>query len=98
MNTNMSLYDLYLTPYLTNDSFRININKFIVDKYQKINRFFNYKEYASKSGLYLNYKLLKNKFPSDYNFMFDTYLYPEDKKIIEKKFGNLQLRIIMKYG
>ena len=92
MNTNMSLYDLYLTPYLTNDSFRININKFIVDKYQKINRFFNYKEYASKSGLYLNYKLLKNKFPSDYNFMFDTYLYPEDKKIIEKKFGNYTIK------
>lgn len=39
-----------------------------------------------------NYKLLKNKFTSDYNFMFDTYLYPEDKNLIEKKFGNYTIK------
>ena len=50
-------------PYSIN-----KINCFVVDKYQKINN--NYKEYVSKSLLYHNYKLLENKFHSEFDYMF----------------------------
>ena len=32
------------------------------------------------SLLYRNYKIFKNKFPSDFNCMFESYSYPEEKK------------------
>lgn len=85
LNKNMSLYDLYLTPYYANDTFKYGINQFVVDKYQKINRFFNFEEYVSKSFTYINYKVFKNKFPSDYN-------YTEEKNLIEKKFSNYTIK------
>lgn len=81
LNTKMNFAIIYLMPYSIN-----KINCFVVDKYQKINN--NYKEYVSKSLLYHNYKLLENKFHSEFDYMFETYSYPEDKKIIEKKISN----------
>ena len=50
--------------------------------------FYNYKEYVSKFLLYHNNKLFKNKFPSEFDYMFEEYSYQADKKIIEKKFSN----------
>lgn len=81
LNTKMNFAIIYLMPYSIN-----KINCFVVDKYQKINN--NYKEYVSKSLLYHNYKLLENKFHSEFDYMFEIYSYPEDKKIIEKKISN----------
>ena len=34
---------------------------------------------------------MKNKFPEDYNFMQESYVLPEDKKIIEQKFKDYKL-------
>ena len=31
---------------------------------------------------------MKKKFPNDYNYMFESYFMPKEKKIIEKKFIN----------
>ena len=42
----------------------------------------------SKSSLYENYIKIKEFFPSEYNYMMETYSYPEDKDIINKKFIN----------
>ena len=75
-------------PYSIN-----KINCFVVDKYQKINN--NYKEYVSKSLLYHNYKLLENKFHSEFDYMFETYSYPEDKKISNNTLNkNKELRLV----
>ena len=63
LNTKMNFAIIYLMPYSIN-----KINCFVVDKYQKINN--NYKEYVSKSLLYHNYKLLENKFHSEFDYMF----------------------------
>ena len=92
LNTKMNFADIYLMPYSINKKLENELNHFVVGKYQKINMFYNYKEYISKSLLYYNYKLFKTKFPSEFDYMFEAYSYPEDKKIIEKKFSNYTLK------
>ena len=84
----MGVHNLYIMPYSIMRNLRRNITKNIVNKYQKINRYFNSFEYVSKSSLYINYKKMNQIFPDDYNFMLETFSFPEDKKIINKKFKN----------
>ena len=84
----MNSFNIYLTPYTINAKFQNELNNYVSDKYQKINKFYNYEEYVSKSLLYRNYKIFKDKFPADFNYMLETYSYPEDKKSIELKFKN----------
>ena len=92
INTNMNIYNLYMTPYSIDDKFKGEMNEFIIDKYQRLNKFYNFEQYVSKSLLYNNYKKFKNKYPNEYNYMFDTYSYPEEKDSIEKKFGNYNIK------
>ena len=88
IHTKMGIDDLFFTPYDIRGKFKKKINQFIMNKYQKINKFFSYEEYTTKSLLYINYKIYKNKYPSDYNYMLESYSYPEEKDIIETKFKN----------
>ena len=84
LNTKMNFTIIYLMPNSINKKLENELNRFVVDKYQKINMFYNYKEYVSKSLLYHNYKLFENKFHSEFDYMFEAYSFPENKKIIEK--------------
>ena len=58
------------------------------NKYQFIGRFPI--EHTFKDGLNKFYNKLKNKFPGEYNYIPETYLYPEQRKEIYKKFHNYQ--------
>ena len=91
LDKEMKVHNLYSTPYSIDMKLKIQINKNIINKKQKINRFYNYKKYVSKSLLYYNYQKLKKKFPNDYNYMLKTYSFPEEKDVILKKFGNYSL-------
>ena len=84
----IGIHSLYMTNYLIDKKFKNKIKNHIVNKYQKINRFFNYRDYISKSLLYKNYIRMKNIFPDDYNYMLETYSNPEDEIIISHKFNN----------
>ena len=46
-----------------------------------------------KDGLYMNYKNMKKNYKNDFNFMPETYYYPNDKDIILKNFKNYTLNI-----
>lgn len=94
----MGLHSLYLTSYKINKKYENNIKDNIVNKYQKINRFFNYYDYVSKYLLYKNYKIMKDLFPYDY--MLETYSNPEDNNTIYNKFKNYTLKNYskMNYG
>lgn len=81
-------YNLYILPYIMNENLKKNISKFIISKYQKINMYFNYMDYCSKSLLYFNYAKMQKLFPLEYNYMPETFSYPEDKEIILDKFKN----------
>lgn len=63
-------------------------NKLIkFNKFKKFNRFFGYHALL-KDSLYMNYQQMKKEFNEDYNFMAETYNYPDDKEIIIEKFRN----------
>ena len=92
LNSKMSVDNLFMTTYSIYRKFKKNINNVVNNKYQKINRFYNYNEYVSKSLLYINYKPFHDKFPDDYNYMLETYSYPKEKQEIIEKFSKYSLK------
>ena len=68
---------------------KTNMRINILNKYY---RFFGYKV-LRKDSLYMNYMQMKSHFNSEFNFMPETYIYPNDKEIIYKKFKNYELNI-----
>ena len=68
-----------MSPYLSTKKFKNAFRELIIAKYQRINKFYIFEEYVSKSLLYINHKIFKDKFPSDYNYMFDL-VYIQKKK------------------
>ena len=58
---------------------------------QKIFSYTNFKVISHKDLTYLNYFNMRKKFPKDYDYMPETFAYPEDKNEIEKKFKNYKL-------
>ena len=67
--------------------------KFIqnLKKYQKFDVFPMNGEITRKSSLYLNYKVFKEKFKDEFNYMPETFIMPKDKKIIEKMFKDYKI-------
>ena len=49
-----------------------------LNKYQKFNHFPMTYELSRKDNLYNNYYKMKIKFPNEYNYMPDTYIFPKD--------------------
>jgi hypothetical protein len=88
----LDVQNLYIPPYSFTSKFLFSLKNYIINKYQKINRFFGFEEYVSKSLLYLNYKKMKELFPYEYNYMLESYSYPEDKDIIYDKFKDFSIK------
>ena len=63
-------------------------NNQIINKFQKIFNYVGSEIFEKKDSLYKIYKKQKKLFKNEYNFMQETYLYPEDKNIINKTFSN----------
>ena len=68
-----------------------NKNKFKLNKYQKFFNFVGSNIFSEKDLLYNIYKNQKKIFQNEYNYMKETYIYPQDKDIINKKFSNYKL-------
>lgn len=64
----------------------------LLNHFKKFDLLFNY-EIFSKDILYMMYMNMKKIFKKEYNYMPETYNYPNDKDIIEKKFMNYNLDI-----
>ena len=64
----------------------------LLNHFKKFDLLFNY-EIFSKDILYMMYLNMKKIFKKEYNYMPETYNYPNDKDIIEKKFMNYTLDI-----
>ena len=63
----------------------------MIPTFQKIFSYTNFKVISYKDLTYLNYYNMRKKFPKDFDYMPETYSYPENKKEIEKKFSNYKL-------
>ena len=61
-----------------------------INKFKKFNHLYN-SQIFHKDTLYMNYNEMKKIFKEEYNFMAETYNYPIDKDVIEKKFINYTL-------
>ena len=78
-------YNFYWDIYPNSDDKEVFIHK---NKYQLIGQFPGENTY--KDGINYFYNKLKNKFPNDYNYMPETYKWPEQKNEITNKFINYE--------
>ena len=62
------------------------------NEFKKYYRFFGY-QVLMKDSLYFNYLEMKQYFNDEFNFMPETYYYPDDKYIIYQKFANYSLNL-----
>ena len=69
--------------YLLNERGKYNHR---INKYQKVFNQIGNDIFAKKNLLYSIYKEQNKLFHKEYNFMQETYLYPEEKDLINKKF------------
>ena len=69
-----------------------NKTKMITNSFNKYYRFFGYLVFM-KDNLYFNYIKMKRKYNKYFNYMPETYIYPNDKDEIIKKFSNYSLNI-----
>ena len=63
-------------------------NKKPLNKYQKIFHFKEKQKLFNKDKIYITYNYMKNLFSEDFNFMPETFNFPENKEII---FQNLKI-------
>ena len=86
-------HNLFLCPINENLFNKTEFPHFQINKYQKVFCFIKSRFLFQKNTLYKYYFSKKNLFPEDFNFMPETYIYPEDDNIIRKKFSNYSLNI-----
>ena len=65
----------------------------MIPTYQKIFSYTNFKIIAHKDLTYLNYFNMRKQFPEDFDYMPETFSYPENKEEIENKFKDYKLKI-----
>ena len=59
--------------------------------FQKIFSYTNFKVISHKDLTYKNYYKMRQKFPKDFDYMPETFAYPEEKNIIENRFKDYKL-------
>lgn len=84
-NHNLFIYKLK-EEFLKENKDEIKFNKF-----QKISNFVGNDIFSEKDLLYNIYKNQKKKFVNDYNYMEETFIYPEEVKAINNYFYNYQI-------
>ena len=68
-------------------------NSYDLSKYQKVYQYLSGNFFFQKNILYRQYLSLKKSFIKDFDYMPETFNYPDDKKIIEIKFSNYILNL-----
>ena len=85
---NYNIYwDLYPNLNNTNDRGLF----FEYNKYQLFGKFPD--ENINKYDINLFYNKLKNKYPNDFNYLLEAFLWPEQKELINDKFSNYKFNV-----
>ena len=79
-------YNVYWDSYPSLDKYNDRGIFFEYNKYQLYGKFPD--ENINKYDIYIFYNKLKSKYPNDYNYLLETYLWPEEKNKINNKFKN----------
>ena len=85
--------NLIISPIKENPSIMNKSNIYDLSKYQKVYRYLNAPYMFQKNTLYECYVQMKKLFFEDFDYMPETYIYPEQKKMIHKLFYNYQLNL-----
>ena len=83
--------NLFLCRIEKNPILKNITNDYNLDKFQKVFRYLNSQYLLQKDMLYKYYISKKKLFFEDFDFIPETYIYPEDKIKIKKKFENYKL-------
>ena len=87
-----SFSNFFTHNLLIKNPFRDDLEEMgMIPTFQKIFSYTNIKAISYKDLTYLNYYNMRKKYPKDFDYMPETYSYPENKKEIEKKFSNYKL-------
>lgn len=62
-----------------------------LNQYQRFNHFPMTWQLSRKDNLYNNYMKMHNKFPKEYTYMPETYIFPRDQEIFSEKVPELNL-------
>ena len=93
---NSTLVNLFDEPNYYNEK-KILKRIETLNKYTQTTNFHFINSIRYKDNLHRLYKKMNKKFPSDYNYMQETYILPEDKEIIQEKFIDYTISKII-YG
>jgi hypothetical protein len=63
----------------------------LIPTFQKIFSYTNFKIISHKDLTYLNYYNMRAIFPNDFDYMPETFRFPEEKEILEQKFRNYKI-------
>ena len=63
----------------------------LIPTFQKIFSYTNFKIISHKDLTYLNYYNMRKIFPNDFDYMPETFRFPEEKEILEQKFRNYKI-------
>lgn len=85
--------NLFLGAIIKNPSFINKSNLYNMNKYQKAFRYLNSDYLFQKNMLYKAYSSMKKLFPEDFDYMPETFYYPEQKNLIDNKFKNYNLNV-----
>lgn len=85
-NFSFGYQNLIISDFIQN-----SFKKYSLNKYQKVFHNINGNSLFQKDILYKNYLNMKEYFNNDFNYMTETYYYPEQKDFIENKFSNYKI-------
>jgi len=85
--------NLFICPLQHKQLLNDTKNNYNINKYQKAFRFLNSQYLFQKNILYYYYLSMKKKFFHDFDYMPETFNFPEDKEQINNKFENYLLNI-----
>ena len=86
-------YNLNYGNILWYNSGFLTDSPFLLNYYQKYNRFFTSNEITRKDLLYFNYQQFQKKFPKDFTFIPETYIGLTNYDLLKDKFQNYTLNI-----
>ena len=86
-------HNLFLCYKKKNYSKEKKYNDYNLYKYQKVYRYLDADNYFKKDTLYRSYYSMKKLFFEDFDYMPETYCYPDEKIIIENRFKDYKFNL-----
>ena len=90
-NYKLGKHNLFFCQMTHNSLAKKSNNNYDLNKYQKVFRYLNGYNAFYKNTLYELYMEMKKLFPDDFDYMPETFNYPEQKNLIFNKFENYKL-------